>query len=362
MAIQTPTNPGSSGGRFEVLRVAREQGLIDDETLLRADVELRVADRRNTNTVVVIDGVPRWFAKQARSGSPAHLVEHEAGLLSRWLDDRRLATPRLVAYDAPRCVAITAFVDDAETLAARLERLGRLNLAIARQLGRQLARLHARLRWSAARPASFELRPTPPWCYSLAAPLAETLADASAGSLRLLARVQSTALAEALDRLTAAWQPTTLVHNDLKFDNVLVGRSRPFEITIADWETGASGDPAWDVGSLVGEFLTAWLASMSPDRDASIDEIRASATRPLAAMLPVIRAYLDAYRAGADASPEFLYRTVANAGARVLQSAYESLQDHRSLTPLSALQMQLAVNIISRPEQAAVRLLELGAA
>lgn len=362
MVVQTTASPGSPGGRFDVLQVAREQGLISDEILLRADVELRVADRRNANTVIVVDGVPRWFAKQARSGAPAHLVDHEAGLLSRWLDDPRLATPRLVAYDHHRRLAITAFVDDAETLAARLERLGRLNQAIGRQLGRQLARLHANLRLTPERPAGAELTSTPPWCYSLHAPLAEVLADASGGSLRLLARVQSPALSEALHRLAAAWQPTTLVHNDLKFDNVLVGRSRPFPITIADWETGAGGDPAWDVGSLVGEFLTAWLSSMSAARDATIPEIQASATRPLVAMLPVIRTYLDAYRAGADASPEFLYRTVANAGARVLQSAYESLQEHRALTPLSALQMQLAVNIISRPEQAAVRLLELGAA
>lgn len=362
MAIQAPTNPGSSGGRFEVLRVAREQGLIDDETLLRADVELRVADRRNANTVIVVDGVPRWFAKQARPGAAAHLIDHEARLLSRWLDDPRLATPRLVAFDAPRCVAITAFVDDTETLAARFERLGRLNQAIGRRLGRQLARLHTSLRLTPEYSTGAELTSGLPWCYSLDAPLAEVLADASGGSLRLLARVQSPALTEALHRLAAAWQPTTLVHNDLKFDNVLVGRSRPFEITIADWETGAGGDPAWDVGSLVGEFLTAWLSSMSADPDATIPEIQASATRPLVAMLPVIRSYLDAYRAGADTSPEFLYRTVANAGARVLQSAYESLQEHRALTPLSALQMQLAVNIISRPEQAAVRLLELGAA
>lgn len=340
-----------------MLQVAREAGLLTDELLISSDIELRVADRRNRNTVIVVDGVPRWFAKQVAPGSSAHLIDREAMLLSSWTVDPRPAAPSLVAYDTARGVAITAFIDAAETLAARVQRLGRLNLAIGRRLGRELARVHS------ADPSPVPARTvSPPWCYSLAAPLADVVADASPASLRLLSRVQSTALAEGLGRLSAAWRPAALVHNDLKFDNVLVARQRPFRIVIADWETATSGDPAWDVGSLLGEFLSAWLSSMTADQDSTIDRIQASARRPLAAMLPVIRAYLDTYRRHAGASPEFLYRAVANAGARVLQSAYEGLLGRTALSPLSALQMQLAVNVLSRPEEAAVRLLEVGTA
>lgn len=354
MVVTTPDGVTEPSGRHDVLQVARDAGLVTDEMLLRCDIELRVADRRNVNTVIVVDGGPRWFAKQAAAGASGHLIDREATLLSR-VGDRHLAAPSLVAHDATRRLAVTVFVDHAETLAARVERLGRLNLAIARRLGRELARVHTADPSPAASSSV-----SPPWCYSLAAPLAEVVADASPGSLRLLARVQSPALADGLGRLAAAWRPDAIVHNDLKFDNVLVARQRPFAITIADWETVTTGDPAWDVGSLIGEFLTAWLSSMTADPDATIEDMQASATRPLAPMLPVIRAYLDTYRRHADASPEFLYRAVANAGARVLQSAYESLQDRTALSPLSALQMQLAVNVIARPEEAAVRLLEVG--
>lgn len=355
MVVTTPDGVTEPSGRHDVLQVARDAELVTDEMLLRCDIELRVADRRNINTVIVVDGTPRWFAKQATPGASGHLIDREATLLSASGGGRRLAAPSLVAHDTTRRLAVTVFVDHAETLAARVERLGRLNLAIARRLGRELARVHTADPSPAAPPSV-----SPPWCYSLAAPLAEVVADASPGSLRLLARVQSPALADGLGRLAAAWRPDAIVHNDLKFDNVLVTRQRPFAITIADWETVTTGDPAWDVGSLIGEFLTAWLSSMTADADATIDQMQASATRPLAPMLPVIRAYLDTYRRHADASPEFLYRAVANAGARVLQSAYESLQDRTALSPLSALQMQLAVNVVARPEQAAVRLLEVG--
>lgn len=339
------------------MRVARDAGLLTDELLMAASIELRVADRRNKNTIVLVDDVPRWFAKQAQAGGCGHLIHHEATLLSRWAGDPRPAAPHLVAYDAERRVAITAFVDFAETLAARLERLGHLNLAIARRLGRELARVHT---VDPSPLAATDL--SPPWCYSLSAPMADVIADASPGSLRLLALVQSAPLAEALARLTAAWRPDAGVHNDLKFDNVLVGRQRPFPILIADWETATAGDPAWDVGSLIGEFLTAWLSSMRADPNATVAQIQASATRPLRPMLPLIHAFLDTYRRYVDSSPEFLYRAVANAGARVLQSAYESLQDRTALSPLSALQMQLAVNVLTRPEEAAVRLLEIGSA
>lgn len=355
MEVATPDDACQLAGRYEVLQVARGAGLLTDGLLLRATIELRVADRRNANTVIVVDGRPRWFAKQASPGASGQLIDHEVALLEGAGADRRLPVPSLVAYDATRRLAITVFVDDSETLAVRFERLGRLNLDVARRLGRELARVHAS---DASRVRAPSV--SPPWCYSLAAPLAEVVADASPGSLRLLARVQSTSLAEGLGRLATAWQPDAVVHNDLKFDNVLVARRRPHIITIADWETVTIGDPAWDVGSVVGEFLTAWLSSMSADTDATVGDIRASATRPLAEMLPAIHAFLDTYRRHADASPEFLYRSVANAGARVLQSAYESLQDRTALSPLSALQMQLAVNVVARPEEAAVRLLEVG--
>lgn len=46
---------------------------------------------------------------------------------------------------------------------------------------------------------------------------------------------------------------TCLVHNDLKWDNVVPGPGG--RTTLVDWELAGSGDPAWDLGSLLAEHL-----------------------------------------------------------------------------------------------------------
>lgn len=49
----------------------------------------------------------------------------------------------------------------------------------------------------------------------------------------------------------ALWRPMTLIHADLKHDNVLLDRTADgCKVTVLDWEMARLGDPAWDLAGL----------------------------------------------------------------------------------------------------------------
>ncbi len=328
---------------------------MDRADLLRHEVELFDCDRRNENTIVGLDGEPVWFVKRPKAGTASHLVRHECEVLGALAGVPGLSIPRLApAGTADMCV--TAYEEGTETAAARVQRLGRLSRSIARGIGSSLARIHEVSGTELPDVAAFH-----PWALSLDAPLAEILAEASQGTLSFLRHVQTPALVTSLERLRRAWMPVAITHNDVKFDNILVRIKPPHRLVLTDWETASCGDPAWDVGSVLAELLNVWLSSMTASDEMSIAEIQGSATRPLADILPTVGAFLAAYRRARAVDAEFVIRSVACSGARLIQFGYEAMQERTALTTHTALQMQVAVNILTRPEDAAVRLLEIGA-
>ncbi len=94
-----------------------------------------------------------------------------------------------------------------------------------------------------------------------------------------------------------------LVNHDLKWDNVvLTGPTR--QPVLLDWELAGLGDPAWDLGCLLGEHLV---------RDERLDD----AGRAL------LSGYRDGARLRAEIVATFARRVVLAAGLRIVQLALE---------------------------------------
>ena len=69
------------------------------------------------------------------------------------------------------------------------------------------------------------------------------------------------------------WRDETLIHGDIKSDNILVGpprdRHEAQEDTVwfVDWEFVQIGDPAWDLASALHDFMIFWTSSMPLEPD-----------------------------------------------------------------------------------------------
>jgi aminoglycoside phosphotransferase (APT) family kinase protein len=197
-------------------------------------------------------------------------------------------------------------------------------------------------------------------------PAFHVFVDSSAATNQLVRLVQaSEELAASLDRLDREWRPDALIHADLRLDNFLVSNAqtdRP-RLTIVDWETAGTGDSCWDVGTFFAGHLYGWLLSAPVTRDGSPGAFMELARLSLPAMRPAMRrfwrAYLRARAIPVANRDEFLLRGMRYAGARLVQHAFEEAQRMTRLNALAIYLLQVGLNVMQRPADAAARLLGL---
>ncbi len=259
-----------------------------------------------------------WIVKQARgtlerfpeySADPMRIVfEHRWFAVARPLD-RDGVCPAIVDFDEVRCVLVLEDLGAAERLDQALLRGAPVDDALA-ALGRLLGALHAAT--AAAVPAAKfpndEMRqlhgahifalPFAPNEFPLSPPLREA-AEAvwRDAALRGIARA---AHARYLEPRGA------LLHGDVQAGNVLLAPGGP---KLLDAEIAHVGDPAFDVGTLIGHVL---LAALGRDDPASAAPRAAAVWRAYggACPLPVRAAFPDVAR---YAGFEVMRRTIGAA-------------------------------------------------
>jgi hypothetical protein len=207
------------------------------------------------------------------------------------------------------------------------------------------------------------LHDAPPWVLSAHRPTPEIFSRLSPANLQLLSLLQKeNALVSGLDDLRRDWTPDTLIHNDLKGDNVLVASDGEdgASVRIVDWELVQIGDPAWDVGAVFRDFLDYWLLSVPLSGDLSAEQMLDGARIPLAKLHPAARAFWSGYCAAADVDRDsagpFLVHSLRFAAARLAQGAYDLSSGTANPSNLAIVLLQLAANIMVNPEEASLTL------
>lgn len=191
------------------------------------------------------------------------------------------------------------------------------NVAVARSLGRTVAGWHAAttgipLPQSAAA-GVLHMPRTPPAEWGFAAPAAREFGEMM---------VRDETLAALLTSGAEAWRPRCLVHADLKCDNCLIGDPAGDDggtprIWVIDWELSGLGDPAWDLASVIAEYVLIRTAA------------RSAAPPGESICSPVVTALTESYAAAAGlVDSGFWRRTTLFCVARLLHLGLESASFH----------------------------------
>jgi hypothetical protein len=349
-----------------------ERGLVSAADIVEGDLEVVDVGRRNENLKVIRKRGMSYVLKQPGTGEPATeaTIRSEAALygylqVTRSAARLRKFLPRFCGWDEDRCLLVSELVEGpplwrhyAATVAPEFP------ADSAAPLGEALGAFHHFFRQAAHPPDWMSaLHAAPPWILSAHRPSPEVFSRLSPANLQLLSLLQKeSALVSGLDGLRRDWTPDTLIHNDLKGDNVLVASDGEAgtSIRIVDWELVQIGDAAWDVGAVFRDFLDYWLLSVPLSGDLTAEQMLDAAKIPLAKLHPAARAFWSGYCAAADIGRDshraFLLRSLRFAGARLAQGAYELSSGTANPSNFAIALLQLAANVMVNPEDASLTL------
>jgi len=354
----------------DVMPYLLERDLISPGAVV--DGGLRIVDmsRRNRVFVVTADGGPGFVVKQPGDADNDG-VRHEALVLERLRAvDPRLAArlPMPISYEPAGGVLVLEAAPDAQDLRERHAR-GRFSRGVAAQIGRTLALLHA------TPPAVLGDQGGPwdaGWSLRLHRPSLQAAQHMTSGACELVSTIQrSEELCAALDELHASGHDGTLIHGDIRWENVLSARApsasspRRSRVLLVDWEAAGRGDPSLDLGAFFGEYLHTWMRSVPIVDPKEPGRLLAHAGRPLAHMRPAMSAFWQSYAHHSPSTGQqlgrLLRRTVSCAAVRVLMCAYEESMSHSEPRGSARFALQLSLNILRRPDEAIAHLLGLSA-
>ena len=350
-----------------VHRYALEHGLLPRAAIVDGDLVVRDrSSRHRTFTLERADGTG-VVLKQGIGAAGAASIRREAAVYRRLSElGGAESLPRFEGYDEASGVLALGLVAGSEDLYAHHHRLGRFPVGPARALGRALGAIH-RCTLAAESGPRPELAPSTLTAHR---PDLAVFRDASAAMLAVIRILQaSPALVRGLDRVRAGWRPRSVIHLDLKWDNCLLGRSprrgAHRELRLIDWESAVFGDPCWDIGSALGQYLSAWVFSIPVTGATPPERFPELAAYPLTGMHPALRAcwtaYADTLELTLQERAEWLPRAADFAAARLVQTAFEATQMAEVIDGGIALHLQLAANTFERPHEAATQLLGIAA-
>jgi hypothetical protein len=347
------------------------RGLVSSDAIVAGDVVILDASRRNRNFKVIRNSGPGLFLKQpGEMQLEATLRLHrEAAFYERAREDRALSRlmPRLITYDAARHVLILELLADAESLRHYHARENAFPVEIGRMLGQGLGLYHVQTAGMLEDEAMRSLFPR----------LMPAVLKLQTGGFTALSRFhqigrvlsaliqQDPEFQSLLDALGAEWRRDTLIHGDLRLDNVLVlpETGNGLDFRIVDWELADFGDAAWDVGAVLQSFLTLWILSMPIDSGLEPELYVEMAAQPIEPMRPMLRAFWNAYAdarglAESELQSE-LERSVRFGAARLVWAAAEQSVRATEFDLVAIAMLQMSFNILKNPAQAVIDLLEV---
>jgi hypothetical protein len=357
-------------GAHDVVAYLLAHKFLTPQDILAIGLSVVDLSHRNKTFKVLTSRGAHYIVKQSVDSQMKRTIANEAKIYRLLASLTRTvskgAIPKLLAYNSTAGVLILEAAANGESLAAYNTKNGPFSVRLAKSLGKTIATVHRIARESGTpsdgnllyhRPWVFSVCPTPPYSF---------LSEASNAMLELVRIIQQYPhFCNLLDQLSRSWRPNSLVHGDLKWDNCVAASTSVFgrktRIIIVEWEFSGIGDPWWDVGAILSEYLRFWLGSGPISDQMPLRLFEELAMYPLAKLRPAIRSFWTAYcqTLGLD-DREIRFWTrhaVKYAAAMLVQRVFEQMQYLVQPTGMSVVSLQLAFNMLQQPKKAATDLL-----
>jgi hypothetical protein len=115
------------------------------------------------------------------------------------------------------------------------------------------------------------------------------------------------------------------------------------------------------VGSVFSSYLSLWLSSVPITGGEPPERFLELSRYPLDSMQPALRSFWSSYvkqmNLDLSAAARWLVKAVRYGAARLVQTAFEHMQRSNQLTGNTVCLLQLSLNVMMRPYEAAVQLL-----
>jgi hypothetical protein len=275
--------------------------------------------------------------------------------------------PEPLWFDSERSILVARYLSEYQDLFDYYQTQQRYPTAIAQALGRGLAQIHRATYGNlsyrqqlgdgtglATPDVPAELKPLVP----------EDLGRMTTGTLKFYELYQRyDELQRAIAQVKETYVPCCLVHNDLKFNNILLHHQweqgpQAAIVRFIDWEKWLWGDPAMDLGMLLSGYLKCWLKSLVVSRDIPIQIALQGAAVPLSHVQPSLVACIQAYRSTfpevMERWPDFLSRVMRFMGIALLESIQARLHYYEPFSNTGIALFQVAKTLLCRPSQAMV--------
>ncbi len=347
-----------------VFHYLAERGVVGRRAAIDGDISIIELDRRNRGFVLLRRHGLSLYLKQIKiiDDTNVECLRREAAFYRAVHADPRFSPiadlmPSFVDFDPHRHVVIVQYLPDSENLHQYQRRFAEFPFDAARLAGQTLARQHSDVGRECARTIDRHVfQRKPPWILAFHKQKEVGYDGANLQLLRMI-RADDRWQSQMVE-LHESWRCSDLVHNDFKWNNIVVfaGEHGRIDARVIDWELADCGDALWDAGTMLQCFWSYLVLGTPMDRPLNVDEFAQAADAAIRAFRPPAREFWTAYATGRGfdepTAASNLLNSVRYAGARMVQTAYEYTRDEPALTDAALTLLNVSRHALDEPRQA----------
>lgn len=179
---------------------------------------------------------------------------------------------------------------------------------------------------------------------------------------------QETVISEAILELEQNWLNCCLIHCDFRLVNILINLSCQDNINashakqkevkiirIIDWERFCWGDPAFDLGTIIANYLKLWLDSLVIGTDIALHISLSLATTPLEkiqpSLLTLTNSYLATFPAITNFDANFITKAIQFAGFHLIELILAKIEYREPFDNTGICMLQVAKMLLCHPKK-----------